>query len=70
MEVFTYLHSARDRIPDTLVLKHGVVTTLEITITLFQGIFEIDPFELSPFLFLQDRETDRGQMLSVILHIL
>jgi len=50
VEVSTYLHSARNRIPDTLVLEHRVVTTIEMTIALVQGIFEIDPFELPPFL--------------------
>jgi len=66
--VSTYFHSARDRIPDTLVLKHEVFTAIEMTIAEVQGILEIDPFELSPFLY--DREIIRGQGLPVFLHIL
>jgi len=50
VKVSTYFHSARNRISDTLVLEHGVVTTIEMTIALVQGIFEIYPFELPLFL--------------------
>jgi len=49
VEVSTYFHSARNRISDTLVLEHGVVTAIEVTIALVQGILEIYPFELPPF---------------------
>jgi hypothetical protein len=62
----TYFHSARDRIPDTLVLEHGVVMTIKTGVSLVQGIFEVDPFELPPFL--QDCELDRRQMSPVFLH--
>jgi len=58
MKVSTYCHPAQDMIPNTLVLKHRVATTIEITTAEVQGIFEIDSLESSPTL--QEIDRRRG----------
>ena len=51
--VSTYLNSARDRAPDVLVFKHGVVATVKIAEVPICSIDQSYPF------LTQDREIDR-----------